>query len=626
MTWLHRFIKFVVASTVLLIAAGGMVTSTDSGLAVPDWPNTYGQFMFSFPLEKMVGGIFYEHGHRMIASTVGFLTIILAIWTWKADPRRWVRQARRHRARGSHPSGPARRHHGPAAAPGTGLDRPRRPRAALLLPHDQPGALHLTRVDERHRRRVDDPTLRRIAVATTVMVYCQILLGATMRHIEAGMAIPDFPLAFGHLVPPSWNAGVAVHFAHRVGAVLVTTAILATAGHVWFHHRTRRELVRPAALLTLFVLTQVSLGAFVIWSRLQPIINTAHVVNGALVLGDVARADAAFVPLSLCRYAADHCRCRRARRSAAGSDAIDNREHPAHMKSTASAIPATYTRTTDLVALAKPRLNMLVVVSAVAGYVMASGDTHDVWRLLFMIVGTALVAGGASAFNQIIEREPDALMQRTRLRPMADGRLPAREAWVFGTVLDHRRAGDPGARRQPAQRYRRAFLTMASYTVVYTPLKRYSSFSTVVGAIPGALPPVIGWAAALDELSQGAWVLFGIVFLWQLPHFLAIAWIYREDYARAGFPMLPVVEPDGRSTARQAVIYALALLPVSLAPTLVGMTGPIYFAGALVLTLLFVGLAFKFSVTRTVPDARRLFFGSIIYLPLIWMLMIVDRT
>jgi protoheme IX farnesyltransferase len=295
------------------------------------------------------------------------------------------------------------------------------------------------------------------------------------------------------------------------------------------------------------------------------------------------------------------------------------------MKSTASAIPTTYTRTTDLVALAKPRLNMLVVVSAVAGYVMASGDTHDVWRLLFMIVGTALVAGGASAFNQIIESKPDALMQRTRLRPMADGRLSAHEAWAFGTGLTI--AGLAilalGANLLSAIV---ALLTVASYTVVYTPLKRYSSFSTVVGAIPGALPPVIGWAAALDELSQGAWILFGIVFLWQLPHFLAIAWIYREDYARAGFPMLPVVEPDGRSTARQAVIYALALLPVSLAPTLVGMTGPIYFAGALVLSLLFVGLAFKFSVTRTIPDARRLFFGSIIYLPLIWMLMIFDRT
>ena len=171
-----------------------------------------------------------------------------------------------------------------------------------------------------------------------------------------------------------------------------------------------------------------------------------------------------------------------------------------------------------------------------------------------------------------------------------------------------------------------ALATLASYAVVYTPLKRRTSFATVIGAIPGALPPVIGWAAAENSLSQGAWVLFGIVFLWQLPHFLAIAWMYRDDYARAGLPMLPVIEPDGRSTGRQAVLYAAALLPVALAPTLVGMSGPAYFAGALVLTLLFLGMSLRFAMTRAVRDARRLFFASIIYLPLLWVLMIVDRT
>ena len=171
-----------------------------------------------------------------------------------------------------------------------------------------------------------------------------------------------------------------------------------------------------------------------------------------------------------------------------------------------------------------------------------------------------------------------------------------------------------------------ALATLASYAVVYTPLKRRTSFATVIGAIPGALPPVIGWAAAENALSQGAWVLFGILFLWQLPHFLAIAWMYRDDYARAGLPMLPVIEPDGHSTGRQAVVYAAALLPVALAPTLVGMSGTAYFAGALVLTLLFLGMSLRFAMTRAVRDARRLFFASIIYLPLLWVLMIVDRT
>jgi heme o synthase len=216
------------------------------------------------------------------------------------------------------------------------------------------------------------------------------------------------------------------------------------------------------------------------------------------------------------------------------------------------------------------------------------------------------------------------LMQRTRLRPMPDGRLAVREAMLFGSLVTAAGLGilAAGANFLSALV---AFATMASYAVVYTPLKKRTSFATVVGAIPGALPPVIGWAAAEGALSRGAWVLFGILFLWQLPHFLAIAWIYRDDYARAGFPMLPVIEPDGRSTARQAVVYSAALLPLSLAPTLVGMAGTLYFAGALILTLLFVGLALRFGATRTEPDARRLFFGSITYLPLLWILMIVDR-
>jgi cytochrome c oxidase assembly protein subunit 15 len=283
MTWLHRYIKVVVASTVLLIAAGGMVTSTDSGLAVPDWPNTYGQFMFSFPLEKMVGGIFYEHGHRMIASTVGFLTIVLAIWTWRADPRRWMRRLGFAALGAVILQGllggitvllllPA-----PVSIGHAGL-------AQLFFCLTISLALFTSPGWTRSQTAVDDPTLRRIAAATTVMIYCQILLGATMRHVEAGLAIPDFPFAFGRVLPPIWTGGIAVHFAHRAGAVLVTAAILATAGHIWFHHRARRELVRPAILLVLFVLTQVTLGAFVIWSGLQPIVNTAHVVNGALVL------------------------------------------------------------------------------------------------------------------------------------------------------------------------------------------------------------------------------------------------------------------------------------------------------------------------------------------------------
>ncbi len=295
------------------------------------------------------------------------------------------------------------------------------------------------------------------------------------------------------------------------------------------------------------------------------------------------------------------------------------------MKTDALALTAARSRTSDFVALAKPRLNMLVVVSALAGYVMAGGDLSNAVVVMCTVVGTALVAGGASAFNQVLERVPDGLMRRTRLRPVPDGRLQSTEALVFATVLAFAGLTMLAAAVNWLSAVV-ALVTLLTYALVYTPLKRRSSFATVIGAIPGALPPVIGWAAARGALSQGAWVLFAIVFLWQLPHFLAIAWIYRDDYARAGFLMLPVIEPDGRSTARQAVFYCAALLPVSLGPTLVGLANTAYFAAALVLGLLFLGLTLKFARTRAVPDARRLFFASIIYLPLLWILMIVGRV
>ena len=283
------------------------------------------------------------------------------------------------------------------------------------------------------------------------------------------------------------------------------------------------------------------------------------------------------------------------------------------------------TRTSDFVTLAKPRLNLLVVGSAVAGYAMAGGDSCQVFRLLSTILGTGLVAGGASAYNQILERDADALMQRTRLRPLPDGRLQVGEALLFATALSSLGLATlaVGVNALCALV---ALATLVSYVVIYTPLKRVTSFATVIGAIPGALPPVIGWVAAREELSQGAWLLFGIVFLWQLPHFLSIAWMFRDDYARAGFVMLPVLEPDGRSTGRQTIIYAAALVPMSLAPTLIGLTGRAYFAGALALAAIFMTLAVKFALSRSRTDAKRLFFGSIIYLPLLWILMIVNRV
>lgn len=294
------------------------------------------------------------------------------------------------------------------------------------------------------------------------------------------------------------------------------------------------------------------------------------------------------------------------------------------MRSEAVALSPSRARSRDFIALAKPRLNLLVVASTLAGYAMADGESLGLARVCGLLLGTGLVAGGASAFNQVIERDLDALMRRTRLRPLADQRLQPSEGLLFGgTITLIGLAMIVASSNVLAAGV--ALATFLSYLLLYTPLKRRSSFGTVIGALPGALPPIIGWAAGAGELPTRAWTLFGIMFLWQLPHFLAIAWMYREDYARAGFPMLPVLEPNGRSTARQSVLYAAALVPLSLAPMLMGMTGRAYFAGALALGLGFLWLTLRFARTRAVADARRVFFGSIAYLPLLWILMIADK-
>lgn len=282
--------------------------------------------------------------------------------------------------------------------------------------------------------------------------------------------------------------------------------------------------------------------------------------------------------------------------------------------------PQASARAADFLALTKPRLNLLVVATTLAGYYLGA-ERFDPGLLTSTVVGTALVAGGAAAFNQIFERNTDALMRRTRTRPLPGGRMRVVTAVWFALALSLGGLAllAVGANWLAAGV---AAATLLSYALVYTPLKSKTSLSTLVGGVPGGLPAMIGWAAATNTLSAEAWVLFAIVFLWQMPHFLAIAWLCREDYARAGLPMLPVVEPDGRSTGRQVVLYASVLVPVSLAPTLVGLAGRVYFGGALILGLIFLGFAVQFARQRTNDTARRLFLGSISYLPLLWGLML----
>jgi len=279
---LHRFAALVAAATAVLIFAGGLVTSTGSGLSVPDWPTTYGWFMLTFPLDKMVGGIVYEHSHRLIASLVGFLILMLAAWLWRAEPRAWVRRLG-YVALGAVvtqgilggitvlwflPDAVSIAH--------AGL-------AQLVLCLTVTMAL-VTSAGWTRGYSTDDRTLQGIATATTAGIYVQILLGATMRHTDAGLAIPDFPLAFGGLVPPVWSAPIAVHYAHRVGALVVSGLVLATAAHVLYHHRRRAELRRPSLLLLALLVLQIALGGLTVLSGKQYVINSLHVVTGALVL------------------------------------------------------------------------------------------------------------------------------------------------------------------------------------------------------------------------------------------------------------------------------------------------------------------------------------------------------
>jgi heme o synthase len=291
----------------------------------------------------------------------------------------------------------------------------------------------------------------------------------------------------------------------------------------------------------------------------------------------------------------------------------------------------------EYVALTKPRITWLILMSTGVGYFfglkrdfidaasfLKLNDGPGWWLLLNTLLGTGLIASGTAALNQWYEREADTLMRRTSGRPLPMRKMPAGRAMWFGIGLAFLGFLELAFTVNRLAALLGAF-TLASYLFIYTPLKQRSHLSTVIGALPGAMPPLIGYAASHGSLAPDAWALFAILFIWQFPHFLAIAWMYREDYARAGIRMLPVVEPDGMSTRRQIMLYASTLIPVSLFPVLLGMSGKIYMVGALILGgwFLYTGIRVAFDLTNT--RARHVLLASIVYLPAIYMLMVFDR-
>jgi len=290
-----------------------------------------------------------------------------------------------------------------------------------------------------------------------------------------------------------------------------------------------------------------------------------------------------------------------------------------------ASFPIASTLGADLLVLAKPRITVMVALTSAAGFALASGPRIDLPALASTVAGTALLAAGASTLNQVVERDVDRLMRRTAARPLPSGRLDPDVALAYGALLSL--AGVfLLALAVNALTALIGAATLAGYVFLYTPLKRISPLATVIGAVPGATPPMMGWTGARNEVELGAWVLFGVLFLWQLPHFLAISWLYRADYERAGMPMLAVLDPEGGRVARQAVLYSAALLPVSLMPAALGLTGGVYAVGAIALGLAFLGTSTAFALARSPETARWLLLVSVLYLPAIFAVLVLDRS
>lgn len=282
-------------------------------------------------------------------------------------------------------------------------------------------------------------------------------------------------------------------------------------------------------------------------------------------------------------------------------------------------------RLADYVQLTKPRIAVMSLITVGLGYLAGAGPFVSWVVLAHTLIGTALVAAGAAALNHWMERDLDGRMKRTANRPLPSGRLRPADVFLFGCSLGI--AGMAylvllGPNMWPAVL---AGLTLLLYVCVYTPLKQLTTTNTLIGAVPGALPPLIGWTAATGSITAGGVALFLILFLWQLPHFFAIAWMYREEYARAGLRMLPVVDPDGGLTSRSTVMFTLALIMAGLLPVALGMAGPIYLAGSLVLGVMFLVSGLRFWRDRTTQSARKVLLASLVYLPAVMALLVIGR-
>lgn len=571
----HRFSLVLSLSTLCLIFIGGLVTSTQSGLAVPDWPLSYGRVVL-----PMRGAVLFEHGHRLVAASVGLLAIMTAVLFQWQDTRLWLKRA----AWGAV---------GLVVLQGLfgGLT------VLFKLKHPVLSVIHAclaqtfflwtialalwsspawTAAPPRPAEGAHDTPLHQFAFLLVATLFLQLVLGAVIRHT-------------GHAV-----------LAHMGVPALVLVLVGILVARVTAQPSGTPALDRFIWALPVLLVVQVSLGILsylllspgssLSWPRPAAITGvTSHVAVGALFLGTAWAA-------ALLSY-----------RTGPGAAEGGGRR-----------------LASDYLALTKPGISVMTALTALAGYAVGARDGLRAGPFLFTAVGTAALAGGACVLNMWRERDADALMRRTEDRPLPARRLKPGEALFFGLLLS---AGGLGLLTFFVNVLTAALgaATLAVYIFLYTPLKMRSPWSTGVGAVSGALPPVMGWAAATGRVGWEAAALFGLLFFWQFPHFYALAWLYKEDYARAGFSMLPVVEPDGESTARKMVTYSFALLTVSLLPAFLGMTGRVYPAAAFALGVLLTALSGAFFLSRSRAAARGVFFGSIIYLPLVLGLLVGNR-
>ena len=576
--WIHRFAVATAAATYLLILIGGLVHGTGSSLACPDWPTCYGTFM-----PKMEGGVLVEHSHRLAAGTVVILTLLLAAsLTATRDPA-----LRRLRPFGWLAVGLVF-----AQALLGGITVLLRLPTPISTAHTATSLLFFMTVlyiAVRSRpisAEIAAPAVvSRLALIAAVAVYVQMVLGGLVRHSGAALACTDVPLCRGSLWPHA-HPTVLIQALHRLNAVAVACLVLASS--IVTLRRAARPVLRVLAVVApVLVGIQIWLGIRSVQSFLELVTVESHLA--------VATALLATMVLTVL---------------AARPDGLPSFPRLAWFRA--------------VVALAKPRITGMVVITFAGGLWLAPGQIAG-WRAIMTLLGTALLVAASNTFNMYLERDVDPLMERTRDRPLPRAALSPETALAFGTLL--------ACAAVPLVFLGGNLLTgllglaaLGSYVVVYTPLKRHSAIALFVGAVPGALPPLMGWTAVTGRLDAPGLALFAILFLWQIPHFLAIATYRAADYARAGFKVLPLAIST-RATRATIVLFSVGLVAATIALEPLRVAGAGYLVCATLLGAVFIGWAAAgFRRAAANAWARSLFLYSIVYLTLLFVALVIDRT